>query len=1059
MLLYLSVSGVYSQELMTNIWEDETTISQNREDAHSARVSYSSIDKALSSSKEGWKLSLNGTWLFKFIPDIDIVSPEFGLKGYSYGNYSEIEVPSCWQMLGFGSPLYTNVKYPFDANPPYISGDNKNQVGLYNKKFTRPEGWRGRDTYIQFDGVSSAMFLYVNGKEVGYSQGSRTPATFNIGKYLVDGTNSISVKVLRWCDGSYLEDQDGWRMSGIFRDVTLYSKPKLGISDYFIHSSFSDNYREANLNIDVTIDNRSGRGALGVKPEAVLFRDGKEIAHLKDMVAHIKKGEKVTVRLDGDIINPRLWSDETPNLYSVVILLKDRKERLIEAIPVSYGFREIAISESQELLLNGKPVTLKGVNRVEHSPSQGKTVSKERMEQEVRLMKQSNINSVRLAHYPADPYFYTLCDKYGLLVVDEANVESHGMGYGDRSLAGIDSWRESHVDRIRRVILSHRNHPSIIMWSFGNEAGCGANFVAMDVEAHRLDKSRPTHYHFSDDPKVGDILGGGVFKSGRPNRYGRYHSVEDLDKIGAMNLDRPFICNEFAHSMGNGLGNLKEYMDVIDKYPSLVGAFIWDWVDQGITVKVKDRSYGKSIKNHSEAEREALTPEGDYFYAYGGDFFDTPNSGNFCLNGVVMSDLTPTSKLYEVKKVFQNIKFEFLEAGERLRINNLYRSINLSDFNFKYTILESGVVALKQEISNISLAPLKSIDIALPKYSMKSGVETVIRVEAVSKKDNIEYAWAESIIQKRGEKSSYLLDLNSSESRVNSLSVKPQYSNREVVIEGLPYSATYSMIDGAVISIDKSGDILNNFPKLNFWRSPTDNDGGYPTLAKNRVVSAWIAAGLDRVEREVINVEMESVDNSIVFTAEVIYSGSEGVGFRAVERTIFSVDGTITLDTDITPYGELPYTLPSVGYIVSLDESFSSVRWYGKGAHSTYVDRGESGKIGIYEDIVDNLFVNYPVPQECGNRSEVRWLEVQSSRGGGVRFSSDRDFNFNAQHYSIMNVSNAKHPFDLLRDKNLTLILNYKQGPIGNQSCGPRAMRKYWLEPEPMHFSFSFEPY
>ncbi|MDX1283701.1 MAG: glycoside hydrolase family 2 TIM barrel-domain containing protein, partial [Draconibacterium sp.] len=600
-----------------NDWENEQVIGINKEPVHATFFPLNSVDEAFDDGmKSEWVQLLNGNWKFNWVPNVDDRPLEFYKTSFDDSEWDKIPVPGNWQMYGYGTPIYTNINYPFDKNPPKIAGINGNPVGSYIHTFIIPENWKSREIFIHFDGVSSAFYIWVNGQKVGYSQGSRTPAEFNLTKYLQKGENKIAVQVFRWCDGSYLEDQDGWRLSGIFRDVYLYATPKTQIQDFFVTTDLVDQYKDAIISAKINLKNYDNKTFKNGSVEFKLMDlSGNEIpvdGELSETIVALKSGEEYEIEINGKASNPLKWTHETPNLYKVAIILKDSKEYTKEVVACNTGFREIEIKD-RDFLLNGKPVMFKGVNRVEHHHIHGKYVPRKWIEKEVLIMKQYNINSVRTAHYPHDPYLYELCDKYGILVVNEANVESHGMRYGEESLAKQPEWEKAHVARAISMVERDKNHPCVVMWSHGNEAGNGVNMVAMDSAVHALDKTRPTHYHFAELPVSSDVIGG--WKRGKgPVWQGRYLEVFDLYKYEYASDKRPFLLNEYAHAMGNAMGNLQEYMNAFEEVDGLIGGHIWDWCDQGILQKTED---------------------GEEYWAYGGDFGDQPNDKNFCLNGIV----------------------------------------------------------------------------------------------------------------------------------------------------------------------------------------------------------------------------------------------------------------------------------------------------------------------------------------------------------------------------------------------------------------------------------------
>ena len=632
-----------------NDWENESVTSINKESPH-ATLNYEDDAKNIT--------FLNGEWDFACFENPEQVPLDFGSI-----SWNKIQVPGAWQMQGYGKPIYTNIDYPFDANPPFIDGPNGNPVGLYRKEFTIPESWNGKQLFIHFGSVSSAFYIWINGQKVGYSEDSWTPAEFNITSNIKEGLNRVTLQVYRWSDGSYLEDMDDWRMSGIFRDVYIVAKPPVNIRDYFVTTDFLEN-DHALFKLEVEIENKS---SARIKDYSLGFKisdsNGKTLSEKEMLIPDEGDENNFDLSFLEEVKSPFKWSHESPYLYDLIITLKNGKKEILESIHSKVGFRVISV-QGNLLLLNGNALLIKGVNWVENDPVHGKYVPKERLEKEIKLIKQNNINCVRPAVRPADPYFYSLCDQYGLLVIDEANVESHGMWYDEESLAKNESWQKAHVERIEACIQRDKNHPSVIMWSLGNEAGNGINMVAMSRRAKEIDPSRPVTYHFSDLPDAIDIYSGGLIKKGESHTHARYQLLEDLVMIGESDIDKPFLLNEYAHAMGNGMGNLKEYVDLFEKYPSLAGGCIWVWADQGLTLSVSGNIYGSQIEDEDYSNLECHKPGGKYYWAYGGDFKDTPNSGNFCLNGIVFPDLSSTPKLNEVKKVYQNVEITPIDLSK-----------------------------------------------------------------------------------------------------------------------------------------------------------------------------------------------------------------------------------------------------------------------------------------------------------------------------------------------------------------------------------------------------------
>ncbi len=660
-------------------WQNEQVIGINKEAAHNHCVPYKTIKQAINDIRlySPLVLDLNGTWKFNWVKHPDLRPQDFYKPEFDVHYWDNIEVPSNWQLKGYGVPIYSAGTYPFKKDPPkvmglppisYVSYKMPNPVGSYRRNFTIPSDWDGREVILHFAGVKSAFYVWVNGQKVGYSEDSMTPAEFDITKYLKQGDNVLAVEVYRWSDGSYLETQDFWRFSGIYRDVYLYAVPKTHLWDFGLKSDFNDDFSEATLKINMKFRNFGGSDVSScdvyLTDFGVVPSESSKLLSIPVNKISLKTGlelnEKVNVK------NPRLWSAEIPNLYQVVFVLKNSAGETAEVLSTLYGFRKIEIKD-QQLWVNGKSVLLKGVNRHEHDPFDGRHVSYESMLCDVELFKQFNINTVRTCHYPNHPDFYKLCDIYGIYVVDEANLESHGMGFREESLARVVSWQKAHVARVVSMVERDKNHPSVIIWSLGNEAGSGINFEACSSAVKSLDITRPVHYSIQN--QVADI------------ESTMYPSVERLDETGAKDNPKPFFVCEYAHAMGNAVGNLKEYWEVIEKHRRLIGGCIWDWVDQGLAKPVPGK-------------------EDEYFYAYGGDYGDRPTDWNFCINGLTTPDRQITPKMIEVKKVYQYIGFNPVEiTNGEIRIKNKYQFINLDRFNLSFEVECDGKIIQKGGLS------------------------------------------------------------------------------------------------------------------------------------------------------------------------------------------------------------------------------------------------------------------------------------------------------------------------------------------------------------------------
>lgn len=1004
-------------ELM-NDWENPAVTARNKEPAHATLMPFASIERAsLDKTQSPFFQNLNGQWKFHWVKTPQQRPTDFFATDFDDSAWDNIEVPSCWQMKGYGIPIYTNIKYPFDKNPPLIQGRNGNPVGSYRRTFTIPDTWKKRQVFIHFAGVDSAFYLWVNGKEVGYSQGSRTPAEFNLTSYLRPGENELAVQVFRWCDGSYLEGQDGWRMSGIYRDVYLFSTPQLHIRDFFVTTDLDAAYHDADLLAEVTLKNYGSTKQPTTEVALVLNTlDNTPVGTVAAQVGPFEPGEEQTVHLKLPVKNPRKWTHETPNLYAVYVVQK-QKGKTVEVVTCHAGFREVEVKNSQ-LLLNGQPVLLKGVNRVEHDPVHGKYVPLENAILDVKLMKQHNINCVRTAHNPHDPAFYELCDRYGLLVINEANVESHGMGYGEESLAIHPEWKEQHVERARNMVERDKNHPSVIMWSHGNEAGNGPNIVAMDEYCKQRDPTRPTHYHFQSGPHSCDVLGGGI--TGK--RWQRYLSLDNLMKQAEYAPEkRPYLLNEYAHAMGNAMGNLQEYVDVFKAYPNLIGGCIWDWIDQGL------------IKEG---------PDGRPFYAYGGDFGDQPNDGNFCLNGIIFADRTVNAKTLETKQVYQD--FQFFFSDRSVEIFNEFFFTDSSVYDFTWTLLKDGVEeqAGKLDVPLIGPRQRAVVDLPYDHEALSLQGEYIVTVSAQLKDTQL---WAEVGYEIAADQA-VLRPWDFASQRPQLALATLEESAQEITFHNQRVTIAFDRTSGRLTHYTLDGiPLLNKGPLFRIHRPSINND-------KHRGKRAKL---LPTVRRSIKKMEVEA--NQIVIEQRLELNRKEPAGLTLREIYRIFEDGTLQLTAEVTPFGKLG-ALQRLGYEMITPPGFDQFAWYGRGPHHSYIDRKTSAHFGVYRGSVDEQFVNYPDPQANGNKTDVRWMTLKNKAGAGLHIHGLQPLEVSVSHYTAENLHTARHPYELEKLEETVLNVDYRQAPLGNGSCGPGPLAHCKIKPEPATFGFVITP-
>lgn len=1011
-----------------NDWENSEIFGINKEEAHNTAIPFDDVEQVKKGAFESssYYTTLNGTWKFNWVSKPDDRPKNFFKPGFDVSEWADIAVPGNWQMQGYGVPIYVNVKYPFvKVDPPYIPHDN-NPVGSYKRTFTIPEDWDGREIFIHFDGVRSAFYIWVNGKKVGYSQGSMTPAEFNLTSYLKKGDNDLAVEVYRWSDGSYLEDQDMWRLSGIYRNVYLFSTPKIHIRDFFIKTALDEHYKDAHLTIDAELENYTDIVLDKISVEATLLDlQGNLIGEpMKKEPVSIPENGKLKLELSTKIFNPKKWTAETPNLYQVVLQLKNESGDIIEMTGSKMGFSKVEIKNAQ-FLVNGVPVLLKGTNRHEMHPKYGQHIPHETMLKDILLMKQFNINAVRTSHYPNDPYWYELCDKYGIYLVDETNLESHG---ANSILPKNDpKWTAASVDRIKSMVQRDKNHPSIVMWSLGNEAGKGDNFFKMRDYAHSADPSRPVHYEGYNE--AADV-------------YSRmYPDIPSMINYGNGKNSKPYFICEYVHAMGNGCGNIQEYWDVIESNPVFMGACVWDWVDQGLY---------KTDKN------------GTKYFAYGGDFgpADIPSDGNFCINGLILPDRKISPKLWEIKKVYQNIKVTPIDLIKgKVSIKNKFRFTNLNQFRAVWEISEDGKVIQKGELKDLSILPLGEKIIKLPYQKIKPlpGREYWLKVKFMLKektnwaKRGHEIAWDQFQLPLKSSKVDFI-DV----SGLNNMSVAED--ENILKISGDDFDIKFNKKTGIINSLKYnskeyfySTDKTDAGPKLNLFRAPIDND--------TRVRSAWEDFGLDQLKATLLKFKVYPVKNNrLRIETEINYAANKQTSL--LHKSIYTItsNGFITIDNQFIPNGELP-TLPEIAVSMHLEPGFENLNWYGRGPFENYSDRKTGAAIGEYASTVTKQYFPYIKPQATGSKQDVRWVSLSDQDHNSLLIVNESyPFSFSALHFSQEDLATAAHTNELQAKKEVYLQIYASERGVGNASCGPEILDQYAITSKPLSFSYSIRP-
>jgi beta-galactosidase len=986
----------------------------NKEPPHSYLMPFSELNQALARNfeKSPYYLSLNGKWKFYWAKNPDERPGEFYQENYDVSQWKEIPVPSNWQLYGYDYPIYTNIIYPwtgYEQPKPSLAPTIYNPVGSYRRTFILPGGWTDREIFISFQGVESAFYLWINGKFVGYSEDSRTPAEFNITNYVkFSEENTISVEVYRWCDGSWLEDQDAIRLSGIYRDVYLFSTPKVHIYDFRVITDLDSEYKDAELYVKVNVKNYYDEDASTYKVEAMLYDSQNKPVFEEPIVMDINFVDKkeVVVEKKKFIPNPLKWSAEFPNLYTLVLTLKDSTGKPIEFESCRVGFRKFEIKDGQ-MKINGKPIMFKGVNRHELDPETGKVMSRERMIQDITLMKQFNINAVRTSHYPNHPLWYDLCDEYGIYVIDEANLESHGAIM--EGVPGSDPrWTDACIDRVRNMVERDKNHPCILIWSLGNEAGGGDNFKKMADWVHQNDITRPVHYEGYND--VVDI------------ESHMYAKVESVEEYGRSGNPKPYVLCEYAHAMGNSVGNLFKYWDVFERYPNLQGGFIWDWVDQSLKWPIPNR-------------------EGEYFFAYGGDWGDIPNDGVFCADGLVFPDRTTQPEIWEVRRVYQNIGVEEIDLIQgRVRIKNKYLFTNLNTFRCTWQLLEDDRLLQEGEITDLNIPPLgnKIITIPFVEPTTKPGTEYWLNISFALKEDTM---WAEKGYEIAKQQFEILFETQEAETvDITKIpEIKVIESNNNVAIEGKDFSIVFDKIKGTITSYKyNSKELIEDGPIPNFWRAPVDNDRGNGMPVR---LQTWHDAGKNR---KITEVTTEVIENkAIKIEVNMILPTTNESKYKSI-YTIFGT-GDVVVENILIPGKDLP-EIPEIGMMMQLPEEFENITWYGRGPQENYWDRNTGADVGVYKGTVSEQFIPYLKPSETGNKTDVRWVALTNEERIGLMAIGMPLLEVNALHYTPEDLESVGHPYELNKRKEIILRLNYKQMGIGgDNSWGARTHPEFTL--------------
>jgi len=1033
-LTWMSVANAQTGEE----WDNPSISHVNREKSHTGALPMTSETDVVKNdlTLSPYYQSLDGKWKFNWVKKPSLAKTNMCEKDYNDASWTDIDVPSSWQVWGlkhnksWDKPLYCNVAYPFSFNESNYSvmaerpswfeynSNMPNPVGTYRKHFNiTSDCLTGHNVYVRFNGVGHGFYLWVNGQRVGYSEDSYVPAEFDITKYLIEGDNVMALQVYRFTSGSFLECQDYWRLTGIQRHCFIWAAPKTQIRDYFFTTDLDNQYVNAKANVKVSIAGAETDGTVEAK-----IMDGSTVIASKTASFNAQTSE---LSLNMNVTAPRLWSAETPNLYDLILTLKDGSGKTIDIRGSKVGFREVGIRNDGALIINGKRMVFHGVNRHDFSPVNGRAITDEEIEEDIKTMKRLNINAVRTSHYPNDPIFYDLCDKYGLYVLAEADVECHA----HQKLSSLSLFRPAMVERSENHVLTHRNHPCIFIWSFGNESGNGNNFQYVANAIKALDKTRLTHYEGNSDyADVSSTM---------------YASYETINYIGSSQHNRPHIQCENSHSMGNSMGNVRDMFDLYEKYPCLTGEFIWDFKDQGLLTK---------------------TSSGQEYWAYGGDFGDNPNDGNFCINGLVHPDWSYTAKTYNTKKIYQPLEFSAVSGKTNVfRMKNKLAFLSSSIYDVSYSIVdEEGHDYMSGTISDdIAAGETKNITIDYLTSSYFSIIppekEVFINFTAKQRENT---AWADAGYVVAEEKlpvktaTKPMKDLTFANN--NALTVEE--TDAVVDVSGANFKATFTKNKGTLTGYSLDGvQMISKALQLNAFRLPTDNDGSKK--------ATWDSMGLRSLSTtgKGTDTKVTKADDgkTVIVSMKSTYGNSSNT-FDVSLDFIVCADGTLMVNSFIRPQNS-GAILPKLGFKLEMPKEMEQLMWFGRGPWDNYRDRKEACLPGIYQSTVTNQYEEYILPQEHGTKQEVRWMSVTNNEGQGLLFVAPDQMAASAVHFRPEdNYTNKdtrkKHTYQFVRCDNTVVNLDAATRGLGNNSCGPDVMDKYELKAANTAFRFFIIP-
>lgn len=1003
------------------IWENHQIDGINRMPARAHFLTFPAREKALVNDNKythAFK-NLNGVWKFMFL-DAPEYSPEgFYASEYDTSAMDDITVPGNWQLQGYGKMHYSDLWYNFPINPPFVPTENP--TGIYKRTFFIEESFREKQIILRFCGVDSAYHLWINGQEAGYSKAARNESEFDITDMVKVGQeNDVTVRVYQWSDGTYLEDQDMWWESGIFRDVELLGVPKDGICDFKVTADLDETYENGLLsveaalrteeNVQVTFELQDARGNI-VLTESVAAADGR-------------------VRMEAVVENAKHWSAEIPYLYKLLMTVK-RDGQVIEVIPQNVGFRNIRMN-GDTFLVNGVAIIFKGMNRHDYNPRNGRVVAKEEIEKDIILMKQFNVNAIRTCHYPDSYYLYDLCDEYGMYLIDETDLECHGFELtGDYKWITDDpSWETAYVSRMTRMIERDKNHPSIIMWSLGNESAFGCNFRRMTEVAHEMDSTRLVHYEGDFDVESADVYS--TMYTWLENPKKPFLMKDIIEKS-----QKPHILCEYCHAMGNGPGNLKEYQDLFYEHDKLQGGFIWEWFDHGI---------------------ESYTEDGEKYYRYGGDFGDDPSNKDFCIDGMLMPDRTPSPGLYEYKKVVEPVTTSAVDLEQgTIRLLSRYDFADLDQFRLVYSIMEDDVMIQggSMELPSIPARTEKVVKLPYDSASIKAkpGAEYYLNLSYQLKEHTVYAPAGHELATAQFKLPIYIEGIEVIPEGV--LKVTKEHTTLHA--EGANFHVDFDLVRGNIISIVRDGmEVMSKGPRLTLWRAPISND--------MEIIDQMKKVHFLHLEHEVVTeVQYQEENNFLKVQVDTINSTTNSAWhFKTRYSYVVCPTGDVLINIEGTPSGRTdlaPDMFPRIGVTMHLDQSMDQVHYFGMGPGENYADSREAAMMGVYENTVDGLFTNYVVPQANGNHMDCKWVSMTNDRGMGLVASTEESFNFSASRYEEKDLDNAKHTCDLKKRDYVVFNIDYKQNALGTYACGEWQLDRYRAKFEPFKLSFRITPF